>query len=93
MRLMAWDTRTRLGRRQSGGMSQVEPWEKAAECARAIAATNEPMRREILTNIRNLWIALAEQLSFLSDAALAEQIEAIGRIHADLVEARAPMVH
>jgi hypothetical protein len=72
-------------------MSQVEPWEKAADCARAIAATNEPTKRRILTNVRNLWIALAEQRSFLSDAELAKQIEAIGRIHADLAQARTPM--
>jgi hypothetical protein len=29
-----------------------------ARCARAIAATDEPTKREILTNVRNLWMAL-----------------------------------
>jgi hypothetical protein len=65
-------------------MSQVDPWEKAADCARAVAATDEPTKREILTNIRNLWMGLAEQSSFLSDAQLAKQIEIIGRIHSGL---------
>jgi hypothetical protein len=74
-------------------MCHVEPWEKAADCARAIAATNEPTKREILTNVRNLWMALAEQRSFLSDAELAKQIEVIGRIHSDLLEPRAAMMH
>jgi hypothetical protein len=38
---MVWETRTRLRRRQPGGakMSQVDPWEKAADCARAVAAS------------------------------------------------------
>jgi hypothetical protein len=65
-------------------MSQVDPWEKAADCARAIAATTEPTKRGKLTNIRNLWMGLAEQRSFLSDAELAKQIELIGRIHSGL---------
>jgi hypothetical protein len=65
-------------------MSQVDPWEKAADCARAIAATTEPTKRGKLTNIRNLWMGLAEQRSFLSDAELAKQIEVIGRIYSNL---------
>ena len=90
---MAWATRTRLGQRQRQAqlVSPVEPWEKAADCARAIAATNEPNKREILATIRNLWMGLAEQSSFLSDAELAKQIEVIGRIHADLSERSAPV--
>jgi hypothetical protein len=78
--------RTRLGRRQPAGaiMSQVDPWEKAADCVRALAATNEPTKREILTNVRNLWMGLAEQHSFMSDFELAKQIEVIGRIHSGL---------
>ena len=73
-------------------MSQVDPWEKAADCVRAVAATDEPTKREILTDIRNLWMGLAEQSSFLSDAELAKQIEVIGRIHADLAEPSPPLV-
>jgi hypothetical protein len=65
-------------------MSRVDPWEKAADCARAAAATNEPTKREKLANIRDLWMGLAEQRSFLSDAELAKQIQVIGRIHSGL---------
>jgi len=74
-------------------MTPIEPWEKAADCARAIAATDEPTKREILTIVRDMWMALAEQSSFLSDAELAKQIEVIGRIHADLAEQSAPRPH
>ena len=64
-------------------MSQVDPWEKAADCARALATTSEPTRREILTDIGDLWIALAKKSRFLRGAELANQIEAIGRMHAE----------
>ena len=83
---------SRLGQRRTG-VCQVEPWEKAADCARAIAATSEPTKREILTNVRNLWMALAEQRSFLSNAELAKQIEIIGRIHSDQTEPGTPIGH
>jgi len=65
-------------------MAQVDPWEKAADCERAIRITLDPLRRETLTNIREFWIALAQKSRFLSDGALATQIETIGRLHAKL---------
>jgi hypothetical protein len=62
---------------------QVDPWEKAADCARALATTSEPTKRDILTDIGNRWIALANDSRFLSGAELANRIEAIGRLHAE----------
>ncbi|HET9246350.1 MAG TPA: hypothetical protein VFO15_11155 [Xanthobacteraceae bacterium] len=63
-------------------MSQVDPWEKAADCERALRITVDPVYRETLSNIREFWIALAHESRFLSDEALATQIETIGRLHA-----------
>jgi hypothetical protein len=63
-------------------MSQVDPWEKAADCERALRITVDPVHRETLSNIREFWIALAHESRFLSDEALATQIETIGRLHA-----------
>jgi hypothetical protein len=65
-------------------MAQVDPWEKAADCERAIRITLDPLHRETLTNIREFWIALAHKSRFLSEDALATQIETIGRLHAKL---------
>src|SRR5262249_4768170 len=65
-------------------MSQVEPWEKAAECERALRITVDPIHREALSNIREFWIALAQERRFLSDEALATQIEKIGGLQARL---------
>jgi hypothetical protein len=63
-------------------MAQVDPWEKAADCERAIRLSLDPLHREALNNIREFWIALAQNSRFLSDDALATQIETIGRLHA-----------
>ena len=56
---------------KGGRMAQVDPWEKAADCERAIRITLDPLHRETLTK-------------FLSDDALATQIETIGRLHAKI---------
>jgi len=65
-------------------MPQVDPWEKAADCERALRITIDPIHRETLSNIREFWIALAQESRFLSEDALAAQIETIGRLHAKL---------
>jgi hypothetical protein len=67
-------------------MSQANLWEKAAECARAIEATNDSRKREMLTHLRTLWINLANESRLLGTPGLAEQIATIGRIHADLTQ-------
>jgi hypothetical protein len=74
-------------------MSQIDPWEKAADCARALAAATEPGKRELLANIGSLWVALASESQFLSEAELARQIEAIGRMHAGRVDSDLGAVH
>jgi hypothetical protein len=62
-------------------MSQVDPWEKAADCERALRITIDPIRREALSNIREFWIALANARPFLSDEDLAAEIEVISHFH------------
>ena len=62
----------------------VDPWEKAADCERAIRLTLDPIHRENLTNIREFWISLANKRRFLTEQEFANQAEAIGRIHANL---------
>ena len=74
-------------------MFQIDPWEKAADCARALAAATEPKKREILTSIGNLWIALASESRFLSEMEFARQVEAIRRMHAELAESGCALVH
>jgi hypothetical protein len=66
-------------------MSQAYLWNKAAECARVIEATDDLIQREMLTHLQTLWINLANESPFLGDK-LEEQIEAISSIHVDLMQ-------
>ena len=66
-------------------MLQIDPWERAAECERALRAANDPKRRQILTDVRDLWIGLANTRSFWTRAQFDEQVEAISRIHTETI--------
>ena len=68
-------------------MFQVDPWEKAADCERAMRLTIDPVHRENLTNIREFWISLANARPFLSEHDFAKQAEDIGRLHAGVTAA------
>jgi hypothetical protein len=65
-------------------MSQMNLWDRVAECTREIEASSDPTRREMFTHLRALWINLANESQLLSNDALAEQIAAVDKIHADL---------
>jgi hypothetical protein len=62
-------------------MLQVDPWEKAADCQRALRVTLDPVHRENLANIREFWISLANARPFLSEHEFAKEAETIGRLH------------
>ena len=63
-------------------MHQIDPWEKAAECARAIRLSMDPHRKGFLENLQHMWIALGNERNFLTDEELAQEAERIGRLHA-----------
>ena len=74
-------------------MSQTDPWEKAAECARAIEISIDPHRKDVLANLQQMWITLANQRSFLSLEERALEAEKIGRLHALFGGADSGQVH
>ena len=63
-------------------MTQVDPWEKAADCERALRLTVDPVRRDKLKDVREFWISLAYAKPFLSEQQFARHAETIGRLHA-----------
>jgi hypothetical protein len=65
-------------------MVQVDPWEKAADCERAMRISIDPVHRDNLRNVREFWISLANARPFLSEHQFAKEAEAIGRFHARL---------
>jgi len=72
-------------------MTQVDPWEKAADCERALRLTLDPLHRDRLKDIREFWISLAYAGPFLSEQQFAKEAEMIGRLHASLKPRRAPI--
>ena len=48
-------------------MFQLDLWEKAAECQRALEGAKSN-QRQILTDVRDLWIGLANAKPFLTEA-------------------------
>jgi hypothetical protein len=64
---------------------QVNPWDKAAECGRAIEAAKDPHRRAVLGNLQKLWIALGNEESLLADQHLMERCEGLYRLHAQFL--------
>ncbi len=63
-------------------MSQVDPWEKAAECARAIEYSIDPYRKAMLGNVLHMWIGLGSRCGSLTEDEFALEVETIGRLHA-----------
>jgi hypothetical protein len=65
-------------------MLQVDPWEKATDCERALRITIHPVHRENLTNIREFWISLANARPFLTEHDFVKEADTIGRLQASL---------
>src|SRR5262245_57511748 len=53
------------GRIRRAPMSNIDPWEKAADCERARKSAADPEQRRLLANLRDLWIALGCQCELM----------------------------
>jgi hypothetical protein len=65
-------------------MLHLDPWDKAAECERAIQVVADPERRVVLDSLRTLWIALGNKQPF-DRVGRAGQLCTIVQIHAELM--------
>ena len=74
-------------------MSRADPWDKAAECERAIEVVADPERRVVLEKLRSLWIALGNEQSFVGAAERAGQLSTINQIHVELMSGRKSAMH
>lgn len=77
----------------AGTMIQLDPWGKAAECARAIEIIADPERRVVLSSLRNVWIALGNKRSFFDAPERAGQLSTIAQIHTELMSACRMAMH
>jgi hypothetical protein len=74
-------------------MITIDPWERAADCDRLMNAAADPSRKAIFAKLRELWITLGNEKAMMTEGELAAEIEAIGRLHADLTASREHLVH
>jgi hypothetical protein len=72
-------------------MSQIDPWEKAAECDRAMQISSDPVRRDVLKNLQEMWLILANKNLQLSEEERACEAEKIGRLHSMFAGGTPPM--
>jgi len=69
-------------------MSQVDPWEKAADCERAIQTARDPRAQDALKSVQKLWIALANKQCLMTTAEFASQVEATNRLQVALTTSK-----
>ena len=60
---------------------KIDPPERVAECERAILASTNPVEKAALVLLRDLWLALINQLPTFSESQAAQEIVAIEKIH------------
>jgi hypothetical protein len=59
---------------------QSQLFERAAECSRRIHLTQDPVKKQTFKQLRDMWIALANESAIMSRAELTEEITSIEAI-------------
>ena len=66
-------------------MFDLNPFEKIAEAARALRRADDPRLQAALTDLRNLWITLANEGDLATATRLVKEVASIERLQADLI--------
>ena len=67
---------------------QLQLFARAAECECLMRVASDPVRRQNLKRLRDMWIVLASESRWLSRKALTEEIAAIDQIQSAVQDAR-----
>jgi hypothetical protein len=68
---------------------QSELFGRAAECERLMGLSSDPVRKQSFQELRNLWVALANECASMTPKEVADGIAAIEEIEA-AVDPKAP---
>jgi len=66
-------------------LRQADLFDRAEDCERAFSAAGDPEARAVLKILRDMWIALANESSGLSQASLAKEVAAVEELQSALV--------
>ena len=69
----------------------VDAWAMAAECARAVEASEIPTRRAVLRALQKLWIELGEKERLLS--AVLKEMEDLHALHVQVLGTQSSAPH
>jgi hypothetical protein len=72
-------------KRERGMAVDVDVWEMAAECARAVEASEDATRRAVLATLQKLWIELGEKERLLSEQEVLKEMEDLYAMHSDFL--------
>ncbi|HLH97155.1 MAG TPA: hypothetical protein VKW08_18750 [Xanthobacteraceae bacterium] len=72
---------------------QSELFDRAADCERLMSVASDPARRGVLKQLRDMWIALANESEVNPLRDLAKEIAAMDNIQASLHEAKDDAIH
>ncbi len=67
-------------------MASGNPLDKAADCERSLQTAQDLGRRLGLSKLRDLWMAIGNEGSLMTDDDLANEIERLDRVQNELMD-------
>jgi hypothetical protein len=71
----------------------VDAWAMAAECARAVEASENPTRRAVLRALQKQWIELGEKERLLSEQEVLKEMEHLHALHVQVLGTQSSAPH
>ena len=72
---------------------QSELFDRASECERLMRLTSDPVKKQTFKQLRDMWIALANESTWMSGQALTKEITTIEEIQTALDDAGSKSSH
>ena len=64
-------------------MAQVDPWKMVADCEQTLQQVTDPRIRDVLTDMRDLWIGLANECQLRRPSQFEAEVETLGRAYGE----------
>ena len=83
---------SRVIRQADKAMGKSDLLARAAECERALQVATEPEQRDLLQQVRDVWLGLAREQRMARDPEMQKAIADLKRLHAEITAAK-PTLH